>query len=209
MHMITSMTTSYENLAERIRAKCQQEHWFGSELTSPSMRITREEDPQRSGFVFPSVSKEQIREAEGSLDFPLPPFLRYLYTDIANGGFGPGMGLYGIATSFGSDYDVSFDSSIAGFYRFLMREQTIDLTEYPPENLEATEQKFWRFPLGTWPRYILPLSDMGCARIACVDKESQMFLEVAVEQGDMGLVQLGWTFEEWIERWLNDEPTTW
>jgi hypothetical protein len=43
-----------------------------------------------------------------------------------------------------------------------------------------------------------------------VNKDSQMFLEVAVKQGDMyGLVQLGWTFEEWIERWLNGESTTW
>jgi hypothetical protein len=208
--MITSVTISYENLVERIRTKCRQEHWFGSELTSPSMAITREEDPQRSGFVFPSVSEEQIQEAERSLEFPLPPFLRYLYMHIANGGFGPGMGLYGVPTSSGSDYDISFDSSIAGFYRFLMRERTIDLNEYPPEIWEATEQNFWRLPLGTWPRYVLPLSSMGCAQMACVDKESRMFLDVAVEQGDMyGLIRLDWTFEEWIERWLNDESTTW
>jgi hypothetical protein len=206
------MTTSYEDLAERIRTKCQQEHWFGAELRNPSRAIIREGDPERYGFVFPPVSEQEIQEAERNLDFPLPPFLRYLYTHIANGGFGPGIGLYGIANGFGSDrgdYNSRFDLSIVGFYRFLRREQTIDLDEYPPEHLPAIEQKFWRFSLGMWPRYILPLSDMGCAQTACVGKDSQMFLEVAVEHGDVGLVQLGWTFEEWIARWLNDEPTTW
>ena len=205
--MITAMTTSYEDLVERIRAKCQQEHWFGSEL---SKGLAHGEDREEYEFVFPTVSEEEIREAERNLKFPLPPLLRYLYTHIANGGFGPGMGLYGIANSSSGNYNRPFDSSIAGFYHFLRREQTIDLAEYPPEHPPAIRQNFGRLPLGTWPKYVLPLSDMGCARIACVNKDSQMFLEVAIELGDMyGLVQLDWTLEEWIARWLNDESTTW
>lgn len=37
-----------------------------------------------------------------------------------------------------------------------------------------------------------------------------MFLNVAIEEDDMyGFVELGWTFEEWIARWLNDKSTTW
>lgn len=114
---------------------------------------------------------------------------------------------------FGSDgdYNHRLDRSIVGYYHFKTREQVINLGEYSPEDIdEATEQKFWRFPRGTWPRYVLPLSDMGCAQMACVNKENWMFLHVAIEQHDMyGLVQLGWTFEEWIERWLNGESTTW
>ena len=203
------MKTSYEELARKIWTKCEQERWFGGEL---SRDMDPEDDPQRYKFVFPPVSEERIQNAERNLGFPFPPFLRYLYTHIANGGFGPGIGLHGIANGFGSDcdYNSPFDRSIVGYYRFRTREQTIDLTEYPPENLEETKQRFWRLPLGTWPRYVFPLSNMGCAQMACVNKESQMFLDIAIEQDDMyGLVQLGWTFEEWIERWLNDEPTTW
>jgi hypothetical protein len=92
----------------------------------------------------------------------------------------------------------------------MTRERSIDLAEYPPAHVPALRQKFWRLPLGTWPKYLIPLSDMGCARIACVNKDSQMFLDVAIEEDDMyGLVQLDWTLEEWIARWLNDEATTW
>jgi len=203
------VTTSYEELARKIWTKCEQEHWFGGELNRD---MDAKDGPQRYKFVFPPVSEEQIQDAERNLGFALPPFLRYLYTHIANGGLGPGIGLFGIANGFGSDgdYNSRFDLSIVGFYRWMTREKTLDLDECPPENWKATRQNFWLFPLGAWPRYILPLSDMGCARIACVNKDGQMFLDVAVKEDDMyGLVQLRWTFEEWIERWLNDESTTW
>ena len=204
------MIASYEKLARNIWVKCEEEHWFGGELIND---LRPEDDPQRRTFDFPRVSEEQIKDAERHLGFPLPPFLRYIYTHIANGGFGPGLGLHGIMNGFGSDCDYNnrLDRSIVGWYRFKTRGQAINLDEYPPEIVyEGTEQKFWRFPLGTWPHSVLPLSDMGCAQTACVSKESQMFLNVAIEQHDMcGLVQLGWTFEEWIERWLNGVSTTW
>src|SRR5579864_3322446 len=137
------MTTSYDELARKIWTKCEQERWFGGELRRD---MNPEDDPQRYGFVSPPVSEEQIQDAEKNLGFPLPPFLRYLYTRIANGGFGPGLGLYRIPRYFNRP----FDHSIVGYYHFRTREQTINLTEYPPENLKATEQKFWRLPLGIW-----------------------------------------------------------
>ena len=204
------METSYEALAKRIWTRCEEEHWFGGDL---SKDLDPEDDPQRHTFDFPRVSEEQIQDAERYLGFPLPPFLHYIYTHIANGGFGPGLGFHGIMNGFGSDGDYTYrlDRSIVGYYYFRTRAQVINLDEYLPEIVyEGTAQRFWCFPLETWPRYVLPLSDMGCARMACVDKEGQMFLDVAIEQHDMyGLVQLGWTFEEWIERWLNGESTTW
>jgi hypothetical protein len=207
--ILTHMTKSHEELARRIWIKCEQEHWFGGELRRG---MHPEEDPRGYGFAFPSVSEERIQDAERNLGFPLPPFLRYLYTHMANGGFGPGLGLYKISSCPGSDYNCNkhLDRSIVGYYRFRTREQVIDLTEYPSEDLEEIGQKFWRFPLGTWPRYMLLLGDMGCSQMACVNKDNQMFLECAIEEDDMyGLFQLGCTFEEWIERWLNDKPTIW
>src|SRR5579859_6569707 len=95
------MATSYEDLARKIWNKCEQEHWFGGEL---SRDMNPENDPQRYSFIFPTVSEDQIQNAERNLGFPLPPFLQYLYTHMANGGFGPGIGLYGIATNSGSNY---------------------------------------------------------------------------------------------------------
>ena len=44
----------------------------------------------------PPVSEEQLAEAEAALGFELRPELRQLYLEIADGGFGPGEGLYAL-----------------------------------------------------------------------------------------------------------------
>ena len=43
----------------------------------------------RESFEFLPAADEQIRATEQALGFSLPPFLRTLYTNVANGGFGP------------------------------------------------------------------------------------------------------------------------
>src|SRR5205807_2116845 len=50
--------------------------------------------------TFPPATEDQIRETEQQLGFPLPPLLRLLYTEIANGGFGPGLGIVGTPGGF-------------------------------------------------------------------------------------------------------------
>ena len=42
-------------------------------------------------------SEAQLQAAEAALGFALPPALRQAYAEIADGGFGPGDGLYGLA----------------------------------------------------------------------------------------------------------------
>ncbi|MBT2490302.1 hypothetical protein J7E96_17605 [Streptomyces sp. ISL-96] len=37
-----------------------------------------------------------VTEAEQAIGFPLPPLLRRLYLDVANGGFGPAEGILGV-----------------------------------------------------------------------------------------------------------------
>src|SRR5206468_981225 len=41
----------------------------------------------------PPVTPEALAAAEAKLGFPLPPLLRALYTQIGDGGYGPGRGL--------------------------------------------------------------------------------------------------------------------
>jgi hypothetical protein len=43
--------------------------------------------------LAPPVPVKVLEDAERRLGFPLPPLLRRLYTEIGNGGFGPGHGL--------------------------------------------------------------------------------------------------------------------
>jgi hypothetical protein len=49
------------------------------------------------GKELPAPATEQaIAEAEAIIGYPLPPLLRRLYTEVANGGFGPDEGIVGV-----------------------------------------------------------------------------------------------------------------
>lgn len=45
----------------------------------------------------PPLDAEMLRRAETALGVPLPPFLRRVYTEVSDGGFGPGTGLLAMA----------------------------------------------------------------------------------------------------------------
>ncbi|MEV4324296.1 SMI1/KNR4 family protein [Microbispora rosea] len=46
----------------------------------------------------PTASASAVIEAERTIGSPLPPLLRRLYLEVANGGFGPGRGILGVPT---------------------------------------------------------------------------------------------------------------
>lgn len=52
--------------------------------------------------LLPPASPEAISQVEEVLGHPLPPLLRRLYLEVANGGFGPRGGILGVA---GSEYE--------------------------------------------------------------------------------------------------------
>src|SRR5689334_14494232 len=49
----------------------------------------RDRAEQETGVLAPCVSEQDIADAEQVLGFSLPPLLRLLYLQVANGGFGP------------------------------------------------------------------------------------------------------------------------
>lgn len=53
----------------------------------------------------PPATDEQVAEAEATLGFALPDALKQLYCEVANGGFGPGDGLYPLAAMAGEYRD--------------------------------------------------------------------------------------------------------
>src|SRR5229473_7003592 len=117
-------TTLFRSSAARICARCSlcsvtqifprrrrsEEHT--SELQSLAYLVCRlllekkkdtevaENDPRRTTFTFPPATVDQLQETETLLGFALPPFLRILYAEIANGGFGPAYGLRGAVGGF-------------------------------------------------------------------------------------------------------------
>jgi hypothetical protein len=50
----------------------------------------------RARTLPPPATSEAVAEAEEVIGFPLPPLLRRLYLEVANGGFGPHKGILGV-----------------------------------------------------------------------------------------------------------------
>ncbi|MFJ6012851.1 SMI1/KNR4 family protein [Streptomyces sp. NPDC092952] len=49
-----------------------------------------------TGTFPPPAAPKDVVEAEKVIGFPLPPLLRRLYIEVANGGFGPDEGILGV-----------------------------------------------------------------------------------------------------------------
>jgi SMI1 / KNR4 family (SUKH-1) len=56
--------------------------------------------PIKQEFAYSPATEEQLVAAEQALGIPLPPLLRTLYSQIANGAFGPHYGLIGALAGF-------------------------------------------------------------------------------------------------------------
>jgi hypothetical protein len=96
------MEHRYTALFDRIRAYCQREGWYDGELDRPTALQVRPDQPQRLGFAYPPASEDLLQATEEALGFPLPPVLRMLSTEVANGGFGPGVGISCALGGYGS-----------------------------------------------------------------------------------------------------------
>jgi hypothetical protein len=121
--------SQYNNLIARIRIHCQQtardavqsgitpqwamDHYNGWYIERRKSFIALKKGNGRSEpvFAFPPASELHITETERQLGFSLPVLLRLLYTQIANGGFGPGYGIIGIPGGFPFD-DTYFGKDI-------------------------------------------------------------------------------------------------
>jgi hypothetical protein len=206
--MYFPMKKSYEALLEAIRTKCQQNHWFGPDESSPLRRKRVSMDnPNRFGFVFPPATEEQLHMTEILLDLPLPPLLRTLYVQIANGGFGTGTGLRGVVDGYGKPGTIypDDDETIVGVYQFGSRNGTIDLAEQSGRGLNYTHVSL-ELPYGVWPKQLLPICDLGCVKEACIDSQERMFIAAPIDSNEVyWLRQLPWSFEEWLWRWIRGE----
>jgi SMI1/KNR4 family protein SUKH-1 len=98
------------------------------------------------GFWFETLSESEIVRAESRLGRRLPSLLRAAYSEIGNGGFGPGYGLLPLI-----------------------------LVEAPPGH-ETVVDIYLAFrgsgaddPAWSWPDNLVPFCDWGCAIRSCVD----------------------------------------
>jgi hypothetical protein len=165
---------------------------------------------------FPPATEDQIRETEQQLGFPLPPLLRLLYTEIANGGFGPGLGIVGTPGGFlmtnprfdDPDHDIvqSYQQEVSEAQALIHLEDygtipCISEVWYKLDSgWEQRERQSYRYvlPNNTWPEYMLPLCYHGCTCFTYIDAMSGRLFD---ERNEYVAASL----EEWFERWLTGE----
>ena len=95
--------------------------------------------------ALPPLRPEHIDEAEEKLGFALPLLLRLIYTQVGNGGFGPGEGLIPLIYERSSSDDESV------------------VSEYLNRRSQCAGPSEFR-----WPDRMLPIADHGCGQLSCV-----------------------------------------
>lgn len=142
-----------------------------------------------SSKVFPPTTSASVAAAETKLGFRLPDLLRDIYTQVANGGFGPGYGLIGLDDGAHDD----LGKSITDLY--------FSYKQRDPDD-----------PLWYWPDRLVPICHWGCAVYSCVDCSQPTApviyfdpnLHENGQRWDDSFIPHMSSFNKWIEAWLDD-----
>jgi hypothetical protein len=122
--------------------------------------------------VQPSVSPEGVAAVEAQLGFRLPGLLRRLYTEVGNGGFGPGFGLIPLsAASLGDRPPPEAEFDLAGDYERLVC-----------RHAGGRE--------GGWPAGLVPAFYFGCTAFEFVDCRDPAGPVVWFDEGSEELSEL-------------------
>ncbi len=140
-------------------------------------------DMARKQRANPPAPDAAIQDAECVLCFPIPAPLRRLYSEVGNGGFGPGYGFYGLA----SGTEIFPNENVVYLYTLFRKGD--------PED-----------PSFSWPYMLLPVLDWGCAIRSCVDCSTPSLPIIRHDPNIQGPHQFrgeDFHFEEWLQAWLD------
>jgi hypothetical protein len=146
---------------------------------------------------YPPTTIHMVKAAEDKLGFHLPAFLREIYTQIGNGGFGPGHGgLFGLKDGapaydgHGNKYD------LVDYYYFCRGQQDIHELHHDFENNGSL------FSTG-WFDKLVPICDWACDHYSCIDcSKPEMPVLFYIGYGGEFVLHSR-TFDEWIKDWIN------
>jgi len=131
------------------------------------------------------------------------------YSEIANGGFGPGGGFYGIAGGYGSTESGTHTDDIQTLinrYEGRSYKRLVDLSEHAQQKQSPEKPLSLLIPYGEWWQELLPICDLGCVQEVCIDSQERLFVVAPIDSNEVyWLSQLPWTLEEWLWRWIRNE----
>ena len=188
---------SYQPIFEAIRQHCAAQGWYGAEMWGPEWRNVRDDDPRRTGFEFPPATEAQVQETERRLDLSLPPMLRVCYTELANGGFGPGYGLRSVVDE--SEYP---NDLLAGYPA---RSEEYEVVDLDMMVASGNGTHAFEIPYLGWARTAVPLIEEGCAMTLCLDTVSGSIFRVEGSSTGYVFTYKAPSFEALLGLWLSDE----
>ena len=151
----------------------------------------RAEDPKRRAGIVqkfpdllarpgqplpPAASRKAVKDAETLMGFPLPAFLKRLWTEVGNGGFGPGYGLFEVDVAPASDLNMSI----------------------PTVYLQSIADESY-----SWPRKLVLICEWGCAYYSAIDCSTSDG-EIVNLLGESELKRTGSSFAQWMQDWVDD-----
>jgi hypothetical protein len=134
---------------------------------------------------LPPATREAASEAVTRLGFSLPPLLPRLWVEVANGGFGPGYGLFGLERGHAKEGGLT-----------LVDQHLLDLEEPGSDVLFE----------GGWPEKLVQICDWGCLYASAIDCSTSEGEIVDLAEGEADYQRRkGLTFAQWMEAWVNGE----
>ena len=134
-----------------------------------------------------TLSVGDLRDMEARFDLDIPPILHRIYSEIGDGGFGPGYGFLPML-----EPESKYDDSVLNLYTLFRGGDPDD-------------------PKWQWPEALLPIVDFGCAIRACIDCQSE---DVIVHDPNLSEPGVGCNREflhqhckltEWLCAWCDGE----
>ncbi|MGH9720231.1 MAG: SMI1/KNR4 family protein [Bryobacteraceae bacterium] len=136
-------------------------------------------DPKRrtgSAQMFPHpVARRAVEDAETRMGFQLPALLKRLWTEVGNGGFGPGYGLFGVNLAPSSELSMSI----------------------PNVYLQSVADESYG-----WPKNLVLVCEWGCANYSAVDCSTPEG-EIVNVSGEMDLKPTRSSFAQWMQDWVD------
>jgi hypothetical protein len=164
--------------------------------------------------IYPPTTISVVEATEKELGFRLPSLLSQLYTEVANGGFGPGYGIYGLEGGYADPIPLPADEpdktkgGILTDWYFNYKGTRTRIPELNYGSLSKGNAFLFIDPEvkpGNWGWFekLLPISDHGCWQASCIDCSRTTFPVYYFDGQECNLRPQGLTFDEWMIDWLN------